>query len=124
MKIELTKRGKKVVAAVAVILAIALGLYLEFGYSMKFEMGKIPESERFSTETEHSLSYDEKGRLDINMATVDELDSIYGVGKSTAKKIVAYREEHGAFLSIEELTNVSGIGMQTVESMRSSICVR
>lgn len=48
--------------------------------------------------------------VNINTASVDELDALPGIGPSTAEKIVAFREENGAFLSKEELLLVSGIG--------------
>lgn len=48
--------------------------------------------------------------VNINTATVDELDALPGIGPSTAEKIVTFREENGAFLVKEDLLLVSGIG--------------
>jgi len=49
-------------------------------------------------------------KVDLNSATVDELDALPGVGPVLAQRIVAYREEHGRFDSVDQLGEVSGIG--------------
>ena len=48
--------------------------------------------------------------VNINTATAIELEQLPGVGPSTSKAIIAYREKSGAFLSVEDLLNVRGIG--------------
>ena len=48
--------------------------------------------------------------IDINTATVEELQALPGIGKTRAEAIVAYREEHGGFTYVEDLKAVSGIG--------------
>ncbi len=50
------------------------------------------------------------GLININTATMEELDSLPGIGPSTAQKIIAHREEQGMFTSIEGIMDVSGIG--------------
>lgn len=49
-------------------------------------------------------------KVSINYGTVSELDSLPGIGESTANKIIAYREENGLFQSLEDIMEVSGIG--------------
>ena len=61
--------------------------------------------------------------VNLNTATVDELDALPGVGPSTAQAIVSDREEHGRFERIEDLMRVSGIGEKKFEKLRSAICV-
>jgi competence ComEA-like helix-hairpin-helix protein len=55
--------------------------------------------------------------IDINRAGAEELTSLPGIGPALAQRIVAYREEHGPFPSIEALQQVSGIGPQTVQGI-------
>lgn len=62
--------------------------------------------------------------ININTATREELQEIPGVGPVTAQKIIDYRRTHGSFSSVEELTNVSGIGTKTLEKMRSHVRVQ
>lgn len=63
------------------------------------------------------------GRVNINTATESELQTISGIGPSKAAKIIAYRESNGSFKTVDDLTNVSGIGQKTLESIRDQICV-
>lgn len=61
------------------------------------------------------------GRVNINTASVTELMTLPGVGQSKAEAIVAYREEHGAFLAIEEVMNVTGIKEGVYNQMKDHI---
>ncbi len=55
--------------------------------------------------------------IDINRAGLDELETLPGIGPALAARIIAYRNEHGPFQSVEALKNVSGIGPQTVADL-------
>lgn len=60
--------------------------------------------------------------VDINTASVEELaDALHGVGLSKAEAIVAYREANGPFTNPDELVNVRGIGMRTVDRNRNRL---
>ena len=62
------------------------------------------------------------GPVNINSADADALaEALKGVGKSKAEAIVAYRETHGAFKDADELVNVKGIGLATVNNNREMI---
>jgi competence protein ComEA len=50
------------------------------------------------------------GKVDINTATVDQLEALPGIGPVLAQRIIDFREAHGPFRSVKDLTNVSGIG--------------
>jgi len=64
------------------------------------------------------------GQVDINTADADTLASaIEGVGARKAQAIVDYRQAHGPFSSVDELADVKGIGMKTVEHNRDSLTV-
>ncbi len=65
-----------------------------------------------------------KGMVNINTATLEELQGISGVGPSKAEAIIAYREENGRFQTIEDITKVSGIGEKSFEKIKSSISVK
>lgn len=62
-------------------------------------------------------------KININSATVSELMTLEGIGEVKAKAIVEYREAHGDFNSVDELTRVSGIGSKTLEKNRDRITV-
>lgn len=60
-------------------------------------------------------------QLDLNTASAQELEQLDGVGPATAAKIVAYRDQHGGFRSIEELDEVSGIGEAKLAAIRAQL---
>lgn len=66
---------------------------------------------------------DSGGLVNINEATLDELDALPGIGPSTAQKILDYRDEYGRFNTIEELMNVSGIGEAKFGSVKDLITI-
>lgn len=58
------------------------------------------------------------GPVHLNTATLEQLDSLPGVGPVTAQKILDYRTAHGAFSSVDELDAVSGIGPSRLDDLR------
>lgn len=61
--------------------------------------------------------------ININTASIDELTDLPGIGEVKAKAILAYREEIGGFKSIEELSEVNGIGDKTLEKIKQLITI-
>lgn len=62
-------------------------------------------------------------RININTASVSELETLPGIGPARAADIVKYREQQGFFKNIEELTEISGIGPKTLENLRNLITI-
>ena len=72
----------------------------------------------------NEIIQDEKSNLvNINKATIQELDILPGIGEATANKIINYREENGQFKSIDEIKNINGIGDKKYEEIKSLISV-
>jgi competence protein ComEA len=61
--------------------------------------------------------------LDLNTATLEQLDELDGIGPATAQQIVSYREAHGGFGSVEELDQVPGIGETRLAALRDKVRV-
>ena len=61
--------------------------------------------------------------IDINSATAGELTALPGIGEVLAARIVAYRDEFGNFLSIEELADVRGIDEKKIETIRQYVTI-
>lgn len=68
-------------------------------------------------------SQQEKGKINLNKATSEELQTISGIGAKRAEDIINYRESKGGFQSVDDLKNVSGIGDKTLEKIRDSVYV-
>ena len=62
-------------------------------------------------------------KININTASIQELDTLPGIGESTANKIINYREEKGKFNTIEAIKNVNGIGDKKYEDIKDMISV-
>jgi competence protein ComEA len=63
------------------------------------------------------------GSVDLNTADATALETLPRIGPETAKKIIAYRDEHGPFTSIDQLLEVPGIGQKTLDGLRESAVV-
>ena len=59
----------------------------------------------------------------LNLASAEELESLPGVGPVLAERIVAYREEHGPFATVEDLLDVPGIGEGKLAALREAVLV-
>ena len=67
-----------------------------------------------------SLAY---AAVNLNTASVDELDAVKGIGPSKAKAIVDYRAKNGSFKSVDDLKGVKGFGDKSVAKLRSELTV-
>ena len=67
------------------------------------------------------LSNAKQGKVNINTATLEELQTIKGIGKKKAEAILQYRKEHGAFRTKEDLLQVKGIGKKALEAIESQV---
>jgi competence protein ComEA len=61
------------------------------------------------------------GPINLGTATVEQLDTIEGIGPVTAQDIVEFRDQHGGLASVEQLDQISGIGPATMEALRTGL---
>ena len=61
--------------------------------------------------------------MNLNTATATDLESLPGVGPATAATILAHREQHGPFASVDDLADVRGIGPAKLEALRGLVTV-
>ncbi|SDL55291.1 competence protein ComEA [Glycomyces sambucus] len=61
------------------------------------------------------------GLVNVNVAGVQELDALNGIGPVLAERIIEYRESNGSFQSVDELSEVSGIGSALLEQLREQV---
>lgn len=62
--------------------------------------------------------------ININKATVEELQQLQGIGEATAQKIIEYRKQNGNFNNIEDIKNVPGIGEAKFEAIKENIKIK
>lgn len=101
--------------ALCMLLGIFIGRNQRDDYVML-----IPDSPHSGVSVEQATS---NYLLDINTATVLQLQELPGIGETLAERIVKYREDCGLFQSIEELTNVEGIGDKKLQDIKTLIRV-
>jgi competence protein ComEA len=63
------------------------------------------------------------GKIDINSASLEQLEAVKGVGHDLAQNILAYRKDHGAFKTLDDLDNVKGVGKVRLEALRNTFTV-
>jgi len=74
-------------------------------------------------EGEGSSAFGSEKKVNLNTADKEELMTLNGIGESKAESILAYRKEQGAFKSIDEVTNVSGIGDGIFNKIKDKITI-
>jgi competence protein ComEA len=73
--------------------------------------------------TEEPSSGGDGELININTASLEELDSLPGIGPTIAQRIIDYREANGPFQTIEDIMNVSGVGPSTFDQIKDKIIV-
>ena len=92
------------------------------------EIPKTEETEKYVTSssgvsTKEETEKNEKQKININTATQTQLETLPGIGPSTAIKIITYRKEKGKFKTIEDIKEVNGIGDSKFEKIKDYITV-
>lgn len=85
-----------------------------------FTQPELPSSTTPETASSNSQSNDV---ININTASLEELDSLPGIGPTIAQRIIDYRAENGPFTVIDEILNVPGIGPSTFDEIKELISV-
>lgn len=99
-------------------------LLLPLFASTSFSLSAAPTTDTVSTPTPIVATQQPTARLDLNSADALTLQStLTGIGKTKAEAIVAYREAHGAFATVDELLEIKGIGKALLDRNRDKLTV-
>lgn len=88
---------------------------------MSFNINAATKDTKTTSKPETTLSKAPTQKINVNKASVAELQALNGVGEAKAKAIVDYRNKNGKFSSVEQLTQVAGIGEKLVEKNTQAI---
>ncbi|WP_174879223.1 helix-hairpin-helix domain-containing protein [Metabacillus niabensis] len=106
-------------------LAVNLAAPLEDGMVIYIpRKGEIKENPYVLPTEQKTTQEGTNEKININLATLEELQTLPGIGPSKASSIIAYREENGPFSKIEDLLEVSGIGEKSLDKIKEEIVVK
>lgn len=129
--IVILKPGERIIDAIEIaggateeadLNKINLAYELQDGEKIYIPSKEDEEEKSYISSNLNTESKNEK--VNINKATKEQLQSLSGIGESTANKIIQYRKENGNFNSIDDLKNVPGIGDAKFEVIKDSITVK
>ena len=121
---ERSARGRNGAAGTWIV-SVALGVCLMIALGWEIAAGAIRLPVKPVHELEESMlsGVDGDYRLNINLATATEFGYLEGIGETLAERIIAWREVNGPFESVDQLTEVEGIGAGKLEAIRDMITV-
>ena len=116
--IFLTRRERATLWALCIAACLGMGVnwYRQHAARVRVELAHPAEISR-----RLDAALEQGRRLSLNAATAAELERLPGIGPSLAERIVAYRDAHGPFTSMDELCQVRGIGPALLARFRSDV---
>lgn len=111
-----------ILVAVSGFLCFSLGLFVSWKWGFAKQKVLI-EYQATTTTVPVTESTTANGMIDINVATVEDLMQVDGIGETTAQNIIAYREKIGKYTFIEQLLDVDNIGEKKLESWKRYLTV-
>ena len=117
----LTERDRIILAVLGTLALIALGILM-------WQQRRPPLTIEGTLSPAQTAQWDtalaSARQVDVNTASVAELEGLPGVGPALSHRIVEYRTAHGRFQTAEELQQVQGIGSKTYEALRDYVIAR
>lgn len=123
------KTYKWIVIFCCITIACFIGNYLQEKYDSRVEIEGLTPVDLEKTTVDELIKSNDVGReeyvfkININTASAQELAMLDSIGKATAEKIVDYRKDFGAFVKIEEIMNIEGIGEKTFEKIKKHLII-
>lgn len=113
-----------IVIVCCIFVSFLLGFYLGRNLNgSPIQITKLPQATANTAPIENQDTTGVIGIVNINTATLDELQTLPGIGPVLAQRIIDYREQHGPFTDPSQLTMVSGIGTERLNSILDFVTV-
>ena len=110
------KKSSKIFIVITIaILSLFIGIFIGRNMLPNYVHPSFAQTEDTPSNT--------NGKVNINIATANELEQLPGIGSKTAANIIEYRDQAGSFQSVDDLLNVEGIGYGTLYKIHELITV-
>lgn len=106
-----------------VILSGLVFLIITFLHSQSLKPGRVEIVAVTVTQTIQTTPVQSDKKLDLNLATVSQLEALPGIGETKAKAIVDFRDKYGRFEDLSELTYVTGIGNTLLKTIQDLVII-
>ena len=115
------KHGWILIAVTGAFLCLLIGVF--FGRTTNKTYIKLEDSPSMQTQPSASQEPQTLGKININTATLEQLQLLPGIGESLAQRIINYRNQHGSFSATKDLMKVSGIGEKKFDGIKDYITI-
>lgn len=115
------KQGWVLIAITGAFLCLLLGVFV--GRTANKSYIKLENMPSVQAQPTASKEPSTIGKININTATIEQLQLLPGIGESLAQRIIDYRNHNGDFSTIDELMHVSGIGEKKFDSIKNYVIV-
>lgn len=103
---------------------ITIAAVLTFGVTLLISLPALAAHLQSQSPPPAAAAAQLKPAINLNTATIDQLETLPGIGRKTAERIIEYRTKAGSFKRIEELMNVKGIGEKSFLKLKPLIVVQ
>ena len=115
------KHGWILIAVTGAFLCLLLGVF--FGRTANKAYIKLEDSPSMQPQPSASQEPQTLGKININTATLEQLQLLPGIGESLAQRIIDYRNQNGSFSATKDLMKVSGIGEKKFDGIKDYITI-